>query len=1510
MHNLQGRQSAMLETFSGTVTLSQPHDIPEGGSPRNQNCDFTVGSVFTRQGLFNPFTYSGNSVGPSPGGSAVNVAFEDAAAWANPAFVLTNTINFATAVLPFPLPVASIFTFTSKLGSPLGFTYYYAVVTFTVVVPPWVNGQTYSFSGQTAYTAFNGQTLASSAPPNNPYLPTLNPNQAIFEFGTVPIPLQANTADTGQASPAGSTAFTDLINVTQFAFSVPATVTPQGFVVNINAYASIPGVNLSIQMMKAGVPVGDFFEVVPGTSPSVLPFGRINDLFGESWTYADLNNVNFGVSIQASSAAPCTVYVGYVTITAYFLPMQVNFNYIATFEDSFGNIKNLAEDASGEWWVEDATNAPNVLSPLFTGPPAGSFASSFTADSRQFIAISDLSQGTYPPQQYNGRWRDRISQVGPGAAPSFQGTLATGTVIAITGYAYFGGTLTLTAVNTLTAGEVIRIDAGAVDPLFPLNGLSFNVLGTGLSGTQFEIAETAVTGSGATNANAVPQYTYPIVASPNGITQFPFWNQAQGYQSQLDDILWSSGPGQTSSGNVVTVYYLNAFTHQTGVDKNLVTAVQNQPFPVYVYVSGTNQPVANGTQLVTGVGIGTPPGGGDERFYFTFNVASSSYANLGGGSNAQPGQYQMTVATVTTTLPLPGVQTGDDITISGAGIGSWNNTWPIVDALNSGSYSISQTVMVAGVATYNWALAGATTTPPVAGQLVTVTNTLNGNGVFNVTDAVIATVTGSSSGTFTINGFGSQSFGTQAEVGQATTSGTKFQIDPGPLTLGNTADNPIYGNSGGGFITLVGSSSVVVGTGTRKGTCFFITRNGYWTPFPSPVLFTTAENTNYILVSNIPIGPPNVIARAIVFTEAGGEGQPGASYYFIDVPQSFVFNGVTYLSSSTVINDNVTTTAKFTFPDSVLLNAEEVDVQGNDLPALGELGDAAWCAQYAGRSVVGRVRNKIQNFVNLTFDGGYNPNPGGNLSPLGWGLDPASNTPASPLNLLNSPVFGNSLYIQNQTGSVQPVLNMITQTAYQDWENVAILQNQTAYSVRVTVRTPSSATAGALVIDLTTFNAASGYGQTVGTYTLPLSSMTSNMVTYSGTLLTNSTYNIAADLLLRVWAQNLPPGGDIEIDRIEIYPTIAPTNYTQLLMSYENDWESFDQVTGGTDTTTVNAQPANGGFEMNGLFYVLKESSMGYIKDTPNQEPANWTPYKEVSNIAGACGINAYDVGEKWAIMGNQNGLFLFSGGQPMPSQLEIPDFWEAINWPNAQSLVIRNEVEPRRIFIACPMKTPNQWCPDFPQNDGTNGNNVIIYLNYKGIESIEMLMNASPMHVTMMGKLAIHDLRRKWSLWSIQAPYIGYCKRSELFSQMLFCNGVQSSKIYQLGSFTTGADDGTPFPQSYCTYGFVDQNKAKENPAFGMHNKRYVYFDLLASGAGTAGLTFYQNTLNAPYPFEVPGGVALSSPAANDIEGPLDEFAQRLFVEISLSGVNSWFNLSRATLVAAADSWSPLRGF
>ena len=75
---------------------------------------------------------------------------------------------------------------------------------------------------------------------------------------------------------------------------------------------------------------------------------------------------------------------------------------------------------------------------------------------------------------------------------------------AITSYAESagGGTLTLTANNSFTENEVVTITAKSTDALYPLNGLSYPVLGTGLSGTTFEISTSALAAgaSGSTSA--------------------------------------------------------------------------------------------------------------------------------------------------------------------------------------------------------------------------------------------------------------------------------------------------------------------------------------------------------------------------------------------------------------------------------------------------------------------------------------------------------------------------------------------------------------------------------------------------------------------------------------------------------------------------------------------------------------------------------------------------------------------------------------------------------------------------------------------------------------------------------------------------------------------------------------------------------------------------------------------------------------------------------------------------
>jgi hypothetical protein len=102
----------------------------------------------------------------------------------------------------------------------------------------------------------------------------------------------------------------------------------------------------------------------------------------------------------------------------------------------------------------------------------------------------------------------------PGMDNLASATASGGTPVQITGYAVVatGGTVTLTANNSFTENEVVTFSvANSSDPLYPLNGLSFYVLGTSLSNTEFSVTIPTVTtqpgylpagASGATSATA------------------------------------------------------------------------------------------------------------------------------------------------------------------------------------------------------------------------------------------------------------------------------------------------------------------------------------------------------------------------------------------------------------------------------------------------------------------------------------------------------------------------------------------------------------------------------------------------------------------------------------------------------------------------------------------------------------------------------------------------------------------------------------------------------------------------------------------------------------------------------------------------------------------------------------------------------------------------------------------------------------------------------------------------
>lgn len=1641
------KNSVTLEVFGGLVTAADDHDLPEGASPRNQDMDFLIGKTLTRDGLTPAFNFDTFSTGnPQEAVSATPTVQP----WVNPGNILLNVggtyatftpveISASQTVVPSAAVDQSGFspwTNVAQILSPTLFaTNSFSVNHFTdfiavtgnmpssIPADATIQGVVVSFKASGASTTVSCQLNSSSNPfqavaisstgtytmgsPSYLWGATLTPANIPFlelliqgnrSAGSTPLALGDLQVTMYWTSPEDTPS--DKLQVSKFEFDITSGEVITSLEVSLSGLSTDPGNVITGQLIDNGGTIGSPQTLTLPAAPGVTFFGNN---WGVALTSLILNNPTFGIQITA--LAEGTVFLSYVNLQANTAEGNVNFNYLKTGEFQLGSedLQTLALDSQGNLYADpDFSGTLSQLS--VSGIAPGSYGTSVSQDSREYICISNLVNGTYPPIQYvpnpnlsPNYWTDRVTQVGPGASPSFSNvpqstTLAAGSQGSITAWSITANVVTFTATNSFTAGEIVKI-SGLTAGAF-MNGVSFNVLGTGLSGTQFEVNFQHANGSSADTGVATPQYSDAITS----ITQLPIQTSTFGpvnNSGEFTGILWSAGPGSTEAGNTATIYYWDAQQNPVG-DVNLINSF-NAGIPTYVYVTGTTVGV-NGCWQVTSVGIGKGPGGQDNQYFFTYQMPTSNYQKVGFANGPALGEYQQTVATLTLALPDPALSAGTQVTISGVTGGNWNQEFTITSALNSGAYAITGTQMASGVATYNYADSPGTTVPPTVGQLVTVTNTLNGNGIFNVADATIASVN-TGAGTFTVAGFATQTIAFDSENGQATTAGTQFTIDPGIAVAGsNPATSPIYGSGTGGVLTVLGGTAQQIGSGTRQGAVMFLTRNGAITAPSAPVTFTIPENSNYIYATSIPIGPPNVVGRIITFTEAGSNGVAGGSFYYIPSPVQFTVNGQVFLSSSCIINDNVTASAAFTFTDQVLLAATEIDVQGNNLFNQIELGNPAWNVSYAGRLMFGGCQAKIQNFTNLSFDGGYlNAAGTSNLLPLGWSIPSAYNPAvgsfftitgytitggfvtfsaintllvgqqvyvqglsvdtslnnliytvegttgttftaatsagsigatadsgeAIPVNegitLNESAIFGNSLFISNTTGVTQNILGMLTQSAYQDAYLVPILNPNTLYSVRITARVSSIEISGALVVDLTaetskgaSASSAAQFGQTYGTATWPFSQIGTAFTTRTFTLLTtgfgDATNGVPADLVLRLYAENITNGTSVEIDSIEIFPTQSPVDSTNVYSSYVDNPEGIDGVTGIIGLNINNTQPCNGAAVLYDLLYFLKDNSIFVTQDSEGSEPSQWD-IRQVAARAGTIGPNSYDVGENYILTACRSGLFVFTGNQPQKINWEIDAIWEAINWSAGRSIWVRNDTTSRRLYVGIPLPTPNYWLPDAPVNAAPTAPNVVLMCNYQAISTGMELAEAAGITVTMFGNTKANDMKRKWSLWNISSPYAALLTQSDGITQTLnFGNGIKSSQILRLDPKAI-TDAGIAIDSRYTTYGFVDSAKQQANPLLGFHQKRYTYLQTLATGSGNCAITLYPNstTVVPPnYTYSIPGGLNLDANTGGnqDFEKPLNVRGQRVFVEFA----GNDFSVSKLILVGGKDSL-PIRG-
>src|SRR5712691_3764936 len=341
-----------------------------------------------------------------------------------------------------------------------------------------------------------------------------------------------------------------------------------------------------------------------------------------------------------------------------------------------------------------------------------------------------------------------------------------------------------------------------------------------------------------------------------------------------------------------------------------------------------------------------------------------------------------------TTSAAHGLSAGQSATVAGVGVSGYNGTFPVVSVPSSTQFTYiagASGLAASGGGTAASATATIQTTAAhgfVAGQLVTT----SGIGIAGY------------NGTFPIT---------------AVPDSTHFTF---------TAANGGLAASGGGTAAAAGS----VSAGVHQVCVIFKTRQGYLTQ-PGPATSWTASGGKRAVVTNIPTGPSNVVARILCFTGAGG-----ASFFYTG-------GGTTLFSGNMVLGDNTSTSIVVDFSDAILLAGANVD----NLFKLIELGDCAGVIDYAQRLFWWGERNKMNNWVNLGFDGGFT-GPSLPHFPLGW--TPDSVFAAGGTDEESFVVWGAAYSIVGN--GTTPTRGLMTQGAVNDSLGAPLIQANTDYTVR------------------------------------------------------------------------------------------------------------------------------------------------------------------------------------------------------------------------------------------------------------------------------------------------------------------------------------------------------------------------------------------------------------------------------------------------------------------------------
>jgi hypothetical protein len=786
----------------------------------------------------------------------------------------------------------------------------------------------------------------------------------------------------------------------------------------------------------------------------------------------------------------------------------------------------------------------------------------------------------------------------------------------------------------------------------------------------------------------------------------------------------------------------------------------------------------------------------------------------------------------TTTSTAHGLAVGQSVTISGVGVAAYNGTFEVLSVPTTTKFTY-----VAGVSGLA-ASGGGTSASATATIQTTAAHAFLVGQLVSISGVTVAGY----NGMFSISGVPDSTHFT-------------YTTATGGLAA-----------SGAGSAAAAGS----VAAGVHQVCVIFKTRQGYLTQ-PGPATSWTASGNKRVVVTNIPVGPANVVARILCFTGAGG-----ASFFYSG-------DGAALFGGNMVIRDNASTSAVIDFSDASLLATTNVD----DLFRLIELSECAGVIDYAQRLFWWGERNKQNNWVNLGFDGGFT-GPALPHYPLGWAPDAAVG--AGGTDEESFVVWGAAYSIVGDGATA--TRGLITQIAVQDALGADRIEAGTSYSVRARCARNLALTQGTLHIDL--FSAAGGSS---GGLQLTAAQLTTSYVEYTAQL-TAPLSTVPSDLILRVFADGTPTaGGQFYIDAIEIFPTAQPVNPSLVRASRVEDPESYDGINGLLSVAENNGQAIRSAFKLRERLYFVKEHSLHATQDDGVNEPALWS-ISEISRRVGTPSVRGVGVGEDWVVIAHRTGLYIFSGGEPVKISQEIQPTWNQINWQYGHTLWVTVDTKERRIFVGVPL-------------GAATSPNAVLMLDYRDLDTADDIAGRPPISISYAGRKTATDKTRKWSPWTIAANACALLERGDGTAIVAMGGGAPgvggggaTGKVYQL-SDTQLSDDGNAIPSYYTTHYFPERT-VEQALNLGAHRKLFSYLTMFVEGAGNLSLTSFVDSPSVP---QAQQPLPLSTPAVKDLELPINILGERVAFQVSTNQAGAWFRLQKFIPSVRVDPWAPVRG-